>query len=159
MAGLFSRWILSRVTRSALAFETESIETYRRLREQLGSEKSCGGPLHGGLCHLLEEEEQHWKILQDTADGKLSPDDLEKVLAGHLFGAMESIEPLAGEDLARWGAELSQALEQEEKTWIFYGNLRRMSKIPAVRKAFEVLAKMEKEHVDMLRRFLGRERA
>ena len=81
------------------------------------------------------------------------------MLAGHLFGAMESIEPLAGEDLARWGGELSRALEQEEKTWIFYGNLRRMSKIPAVRKAFEVLAKMEKEHVDMLRRFLGRERA
>jgi hypothetical protein len=42
-----------------------------------------------------------------------------------------------------------------EKTWIFYGNLRRMSKIPAMKKAFEVLAAMEKEHVDILRRLLG----
>ena len=38
---------------------------------------------------------------------------------------------------------------------MFYGNLRRMSKIPAVKKAFEVLAAMEKEHVDILRKLLG----
>ena len=31
-----------------------------------------------------------------------------------------------------------------------------MSKIPAVKKAFEVLAGMEKEHLDILRRLLGR---
>ena len=30
-----------------------------------------------------------------------------------------------------------------------------MSKIPAVKKAFEVLAAMEKEHVNILRRLLG----
>ena len=32
-----------------------------------------------------------------------------------------------------------------------------MSKLPVVKKTFEVLAAVEKEHIDILRRLLGRE--
>ena len=53
------------------------------------------------------------------------------------------------------GAGSSRALAEEEKTWVFYSNLRRMSKIPVVKRAFEVLAHMEKEHIDILRALLG----
>jgi len=157
MQGLLSRWVLSRVIRSAFAFETEAIELYRHLRERSGGARSCEGTLHDTFCRLLEEEERHWKILTGAAEGTLSHDEMEKLLDEHSTEELSTLSPLSGEDLERWGGELARALEQEEKTWIFYGNLRRMSKIPAVKKAFEVLAKMEKGHVAVLRRLLGRD--
>jgi rubrerythrin len=156
MTGPLSRWLFSRVVKSALVFETESIETYRRLQEGLEGGRSCGGHLAGSLCHLLEEERQHWEILSRASVGKLGVEELEKVLDGHMYAAIGAIRPLEGEDLARWAGELSKALAQEEKTYIFYSNLRRMSKIPVVKRAFEVLAHMEKEHIDILRALLGR---
>ena len=154
--GPLSRWIFTRVIKSALVFEVEAIATYRRLQEDLGAERSCAGHLADSLCHLLEEERQHWKILADASAGKLGVEELEQILDGHLYAAIGAIQPLAGEELARWTGELSEALAQEEKTYIFYSNLRRMSKIPAVKRAFEVLAHMEKEHIDILRALLGR---
>ena len=141
---------------SGLAFEKEAIDAYRLLREKLLKPGRCDEALEGSLCHLLEEEQMHERILSDAAAGRLSAEDLEGALKGHLYGALEAIRPLEGDEADRWRPDLTAALEQEEKTWIFYGNLGRMSKIPAVKKAFEVLAAMEKEHVDILRRLLGR---
>ncbi len=156
MAGPLSRWILARVMRSALAFETDAIDTYRRLQEAAGTGASCGGQLAASLCHLLEEERRHWQILTDAGAGRLDMEELERLLADHMYSSLAEIEPLDGEDLATWGPELSRALDGEEKTWIFYTNLRRMSTIPAVRRAFHVLGHMEKEHIDILRALLGR---
>jgi rubrerythrin len=156
MPGPIGRWIFSRVVRSALAFETEAIDIYHRLADQLGAQKSCRDDFRGALCHLLEEEQIHWKLLTDAAEGKLTIEELEHHLARHAYSGLEGMEPLGEEDMQRWGPDLSRALDQEEKTWVFYGNLRRMSKLPVVKKAFEVLAAMEKEHIDILRRLLGR---
>jgi rubrerythrin len=156
--GLIARWILSRVVRSSLAFESEAIETYRRIRQELSGVKSCSESLENGLCHLLEEEEAHWKLLHDAADGKVSMEKLDGLVQRHVYAGIDDLHPLQGDELERWGPELSTALAQEEKTWIFYGNLRRMSKIPVVKRAFEALSVMEKEHVDILRRLLGRSR-
>jgi rubrerythrin len=158
MPGLISRWIFSRVVRSAMAFETEAIDIYHRLSDQLDGQRSCRDDFRGALCHLLEEEQLHWKLLTDAAEGRLTIEELETHLARHLYTGLEEMEPLGGSDLERWGPDLVRALDQEEKTWVFYGNLRRMSKLPVVKKAFEVLAAMEKEHVDILRRLLGRAR-
>jgi rubrerythrin len=155
MAGPLSRWIFSRVVKSALVFETEAIETYRRLQEALEGGRSCAGNLADSLCHLLEEERQHGEILSRASIGRLGVEELEKVLDGHQYQAISRIRPLEGEDRARWGVELAEALAQEEKTYVFYSNLRRMSKIPVVKRAFEVLAHMEKEHIDILRALLG----
>ncbi len=157
MRGLLSRWILGGVLKSALAFEAESLSTYRRMLggTRAGS-KSCSDDLDASLCHLIEEEELHRTILTDAANGRLSLEELERIFAGHLYTGFDAIRPLEGAVLREWEPELSAALEQEEKTWVFYGNLRRMSKIPTVKKAFEVLASMEKEHIDILRRLLGR---
>jgi len=157
MQGIISRWILRRVLASGLSFETQAIDAYRGLRERLLKAGRCDEALEGSLCHLLEEEETHHRILSDAAAGRLSLEDLEGLVQGHVYSGFEAISPLKGEEAERWAADLAAALEQEEKTWIFYGNLRRMSKIPAVKKAFEVLAAMEKEHVDILRRLLGKE--
>jgi rubrerythrin len=158
MPGLISRWIFSRVVRSALAFETEAIDIYHRLADQLGGEKSCRDDFRGALCHLLDEEQMHWKLLTDAAEGKLTIEELERHLARHVYTGLEEMEPLGGEDLPRWGPDLARALDQEGKMWVFYGNLRRMSKLPVVKKTFEVLAATEKEHIDILRRLLGRPR-
>lgn len=155
MKGVVSRWILQRVLSSGLAFETQAIDAYRRLRERLLSAGRCDESLEGSLCHLLEEEEMHHRILSEAAAGRLSLEELERLLEGHVYPGFDSITALGGEEAARWSADLRSALAQEEKTWVFYGNLRRMSKIPAVKKAFEVLAAMEKEHVDILRKLLG----
>jgi rubrerythrin len=159
MAGPFSRWIVRRVIRSALAFESDSIDLYRRLTENLfgvGAEvKSCSDELQGSLCHLLGEEQAHWRLLEDAASGRVSLDELEKLLVGHRYSNFAQIVPLSGAERERWQADLSRALAQEEKTWIFYSNLRRMSKIPIVKRVFEVVASMEHEHLQILRRLLG----
>jgi len=113
MAGPLSRWIFSRVVRSALIFEQESIETYRRLQESTEASRACAGPLADSLCHLLEEERQHWDILSRASLGKLEIEELEKVLDEHMYAAIDEIRPLAGVDLERWGGELSRALDSE----------------------------------------------
>lgn len=148
--------ILGGVLKSALAFEAEALAAYQGLRERMGKGKSCSDELDASLCHLIEEEETHRRILTDAVRGKLSVDELQRITDQHFYEGFERIRPLEGAVLQEWGPALSEALEQEEKTWVFYGNLRRMSKIPAVKKAFEVLAGMEKEHLDILRRLLGR---
>jgi rubrerythrin len=149
--GFLADWILRRVVKSALVFEAGSLENYRRLRERLADQ-----PLWESLGHLLEEEEHHWRILTDAAEGRLDAAAIERVVEGHLFSGMAAIRPLEGDALCEWGPELERALAEEEQTFLFYSNLRRMSRIPVVRRAFEVLAAMECEHVDILRRLLGR---
>jgi len=156
MSGLLSAWVLRRVLKSALVFEGEAIRTYQELQGRISGERRCSEEPGDSLCHLLAEEKLHRKILLDVAAGKLSLDGLEDLLKAHPYSGFAEIGPLDGETLSRWKEELSAALQHEEKTWVFYGNLRRMSRIPAVRKAFEVLASMEKEHVDVLRKLLGR---
>jgi len=157
MAGPLSRWILRKVLASGLAFEREAIDAYRTLREKLQGPGRCADPdsLEGSLCHLLEEEQMHEKILSDAATGRLSIEELERTLKGHHYPGFDSLRPLEGGDAERWRKDLEAALAREETTWIFYGNLARLSKIPAARRAFEVLAAMEKEHVDILRKLLG----
>lgn len=155
MPGVIARWILRRVLASALSFETQAIDAYRGLRERLLKTGRCDESFEGSLCHLLEEEEAHHRILSEAAAGRLSLEDLQRLVRGHVYAGFDSIVPLRGDDFERWSADLRRALQQEEKTWLFYGNLRRVSKIPAVKKAFEVLAAMEKEHVDILRKLLG----
>ncbi len=150
MASWLRKWLLSRIVKSALVFEREAIDRYRGLLERLGD-----GPARPGLEHLREEEEMHWRILGEAAEGKLDPEELEKALHEHLYASLEEIRPLPRGTLELWGNELAKALEAEKETFIFYGNLRRMSKIPAVKKAFEVLADMEKEHVEILCKLLG----
>jgi rubrerythrin len=151
MLSLLRKWILARVIRSAMVFEKEAIAQFRRLKAE-----SAGGPMVGGIEHLLAEEEVHWRILGQAAEGRLDGDELLKLLGTHIYSRFAEIQPLEGEELRRWGGELSRALEREKEAFIFYGNLRRISKIPIVKKAFEVLASMEKEHVDILSKLLGR---
>jgi rubrerythrin len=156
MQGIISRWILRRVLSSGLAFETQAIDAYRDLRERLLKSGHCDESLEGSLCHLLEEEEAHLRILSDAAAGRISLEDLEGMVQAHVYAGFDVITPLKGDEAERWAVDLDAALAQEERMWIFYENLRRTSKIPSVKKAFEVLAAMEKEHVDILRRLLGR---
>jgi rubrerythrin len=149
--GILADWILRRVVKSALVFEAGSLERYRRLGERL-----VDSPLWESLGHLLEEEQQHWRILTDAAAGALDAAEVERLVLGHLFSGMAAIRPLEAEALREWGPELESALAEEERTLLFYGNLQRMSRIPVVRRAFELLASMEREHVEILRRLLGR---
>ncbi len=151
MRGFLRKWILTRIVKSALVFEKEAIYSYRGMREKIAD-----GPLRHGLEHLLKEEEMHWKILTDASEGKLDTEEMEKALKEHLYENLPTLPPLSREALEAWGDELAEALEREKGTFIFYGNLRRMSKIPAVKKAFEALADMEKEHVEILSKLLGR---
>jgi rubrerythrin len=148
--GIIASWILRRVVKSALVFEASSIETYRRLRDRLVDD-----PLWDSLSHLLAEEEHHWRILSEASAGRLDADGVERTVQDHLFGGMDGLLPLEGEARRTWGPELSRALAEEEQTLLFYGNLGRMSRIPVVRRAFEVVAAMEREHVQILRRLLA----
>jgi len=152
MSTFIGKWILARIVKSALVFERNAIDLYQRLKE-----KDIGGALGGGLTHLLEEEELHWRILHETAAGKLGREDLERAFREHLYAHLHEIQPLGPQALAELGGELEEALKEERDTFVFYSNLRRSSRIPAVKKAFEVLAEMEREHVDILMKLLGRQ--
>jgi rubrerythrin len=142
--GILANWILRRVVKSALVFEASSIETYRRLRDRLVDD-----PLWDSLGHLLAEEEHHWRILSDAAAGRLDAATVEQAVEGHLFPGMADLRPLEGDARRTWGSELAGVLADEEQTLVFYGNLGRMSRIPMV------LASMEQEHVQILRRLLA----
>ena len=155
MAGFLSRWIVSSVIRSALAFEAEAIDAYRDIRERLLASRSCSEELESSICHLLEEEEEHRRVLTEVAAGRMGLEELERLLAGHVYARFDAIRAIEGDERTAWEPALRTALAQEEKTWIFYGNLQRMSKVPVVKRAFEVLAGMEKEHAQILRRILG----
>ncbi len=156
MAGLLSRLILMGVIRSALALEAEAVSEYEQLRAQAERSRSCTRQLGDSLSHLLEDERIHVQILEDTRAGGVSLPRLESLLREHTCPGLTDVKPLDADGLAQWERGLSSALEHEEKTWIFYGNLQRSSRVPAVRKAFEVLAAMEKEHLDIVRTLLGR---
>jgi rubrerythrin len=148
--GFLANWVLRRVVKSALVFEASSLETLRNLRERL-----VDHPLWDSLGHLLEEDEHHWQILGDVAEGRVDAATIEQVVEGHLFPGMADLRPLEGDARRTWGSELERVLADEEQTLIFYGNLGRMSRIPMVRRAFQVLASMEQEHVQILQRLLA----
>ncbi len=150
MSSFLRKWLLSRVIKSALVFEREAIDRYKGFLERIRHTAA-----RRGLDHLLAEEEMHWRILNDAAEGRLDPEHLEAAMRDHLYASLETVQPLDRETLDAWGAELAEALAEEKDTLVFYGNLRRMSKIPAVKRAFEILADMEKEHVQILSRLLG----
>ncbi len=148
--GPIAKWLLRRVVASALALERDSLQRYRRLRER------AGPAVHAPLVHLLEEEERHRGILEAAAAGRLDAAGLELLVRQHLYRGIEEMEPLDAATLREWGPELEGALAEEERTCVFYSNLRRISRIPVVRRAFEVIVEMEREHVEILRRLLGR---
>ena len=156
VAGVLSRWLLRNVIARGLAFEREAIDAYRALEAGLREPGRCADPeLEGILSRLREEEQLHERILSDAAVGRLSVEELERARESHRHDRLNAIRPLPGEEAERWRPLLAAALEQEEETWIFYGNLGRMGTMPAMKKAFEVVAAMEKEHVDILRMVLG----
>ena len=105
---------------------------------------------------MLAEEEMHRKILLDVAAAKLTLSIAEALLLEPPYYEVADTKPLGPDALAQWEKGFTEALGQEEKTWIFYSNLRRISKIAAVRKAFEALAQRDKDHIDILERLLGR---
>jgi rubrerythrin len=142
--------------KNALALEYQSIATYKKLQPNAEKDWCCTDALEETLCHLLAEEEMHRKILLDAAAAKLTLSVAEALLLEPPYCEVADTKPLGPDALAQWGKGLTEALEQEEKTWIYYSNLRRISKVAVVRKAFEALALREKDHMDVLGRLLGR---
>jgi rubrerythrin len=143
-------WILRRILRSALIFERTSRGLYETLRDRLGE------GAQGGLRHLIEEERAHHALLEQIVEGRLEEEALEGMLAGHRYHALEETSPLSPADLATHGERLDEALRDEEATVAFYRSLERISSIAGVKRAFHVLKEMEREHVEILRRLLGR---
>ncbi len=149
--GFLANWILRRVVKSALVFEASSIETYRRLRDRPRGRPARGQPrppAGGGGAPLAHP-------LRRGGGDVSTPPRSSRWCRTTSSAAWRDLAPLEGETRRAWGPELERALAEEEQTLLFYGNLGRMSRIPAVRRAFEVLAAMEREHVEILRRLLG----
>lgn len=142
--------VLRRILRSALVFEREAAGLYEVLLEEIGE------AARGGLGHLIEEERMHRRMLEDIAAGRLDGKRLGKLLEGHRYHAISRIAPLDRATIDAFGDRLEDALRDEEATIGFYANLERTSVIPSVKLAFRVLADMEREHVEILGRLLGR---
>ena len=150
------RWlrglVLRRIVKSALALENDARNFYSSLQRSLGETNA-----KMGIEHLIHEEDLHKRVVTDLADGRLSLDGIEEMLSQHRFHDFDAILALDERHLAASGDELEMALENEKSTYTFYTNLSKISRLPVIRRAFEMLADMEREHIQILVRLLGRQ--
>ena len=152
MFGWLRDLVLRRVVKSALAFENDARNFYSSLEQSLEDTNA-----RMGIEHLIHEEDLHKRVVTDLAEGRLSYDGIEEMLAQHRFHDLDAILALDERHLAAWGDELEMALENEKSTYTFYTNLSKISRIPVIRLAFEMLADMEREHIQILVRLLGKQ--
>ena len=143
-------WILKLIIKRALILEESESDLYLSLKEILSGDES-----NKGLEHIIQEEESHKKILTYIAEGEVSYEQLEEIFGQHHFLEIQTIEPLDKSALSKCKSEILKALRMEEDRFNFYNNLSKISKIPPVKKAFHLLADMEREHLEILKRLLG----
>ena len=143
-------WILKLLINRALVFEKAETKLFLSLKEIVAGCESSKG-----LEHIIQEEESHKKILTDIAEGRISGEQAEEILRQHQLHEIQKIEPLNKDVLSKCEAEILKALRMEEDRFNFYNNLGKISKISPVKKAFHLLADMEMEHIEILKKLLG----
>ena len=104
--------------KNALALEYQSIATYKKLQPNAEKDWCCTDALEETLCHLLAEEEMRRKILLDAGAEKLTLSVAEATLLEPLYCEVADTKPLGAGAFAQRAKGLTEALEQEEKTWI-----------------------------------------
>ncbi len=156
MTGLLARWILSSVVRRSLAIETAAVNAYRDILAAAANTGTTGDQLRSIVSRLLEEDEGHAHMLRKLSAGDRGVAARGPTIASHVRQGEQSMRPAEGEERVRLLTALEAVLAVEESAWIYYGNLRRVSRIHEVNRAFEILAGMEKEHADVIRQILGR---
>jgi rubrerythrin len=143
-------WLTRRVLSSAFTFEADMFRAYQGVLRKLE-----GSSLGWKLKELQGEEKMHWDLLNRIAGGQISEQELEQIMEQARFHRIEEIAPLPPQELAVHGGKLAVIEKVEEESFIFNSKLQRMSKIPAVKRAFQFMAEQEREHLRILRRLRG----
>jgi rubrerythrin len=143
-------WLIRKILKSAAVFEEDLSKAYAALLEELESDPA--GP---ELQRLLEEEALHLDMIRCLARGPVSYEDLERLMANMHFHDPQAVEPLPPDIRAAFTPQLESLESLEKESYIFYSNLARSSKIPAVKKSFAFLAQQEKQHLLIVQRLLG----
>ena len=143
-------WLIRRGLKSAAAFEEDLSEAYAALLAELKD-----SPAGARLERLQAEEKQHLAVIRLLAKTPLADEELERLISHAHFHHPEEIAPLDPAVRAAFAEQLEELRKLEQDSYIFYSNLARMSKIPAVKKSFSFLAGQEREHLQILQRLLG----
>ena len=150
MRNLLRYWLIRRVLKSAAVFEESLSSAYATLLEDLES-SPAGEQLH----RLMEEEALHLKVIRRLVRGPVSTGELDKLMADTHFHTPEEVSALNPALRETFAAQLKQLEDLEKESYVFYSNLARISKIPAVKKSFAFLAEQEKQHLLIVQRLMG----
>jgi rubrerythrin len=150
MRNLLRYWLIRRILKSAAVFEEELSSAYAALLKELES-----SPVGEQLHRLMEEEALHLKVIRRLVRGPVSAVGLDKLMAGTHFHTPEDVPALNPALRAAFAAQLKQLEDLEKDSYIFYSNLARSSKIPAVKKSFAFLADQERQHLLIVQRLMG----
>lgn len=143
-------WLIRRVLAGAFTFESDMSRAYENALRSLSDSS-----LRDRLAALLEEERAHRALLERIASRRITGEELEGLLRGAELHRPETVEPLSPRELEEHGRMLAVIEKVEEESFIFYSNLSKMSRIPAVRQAFRFMAEQERQHLRVLRRLRG----
>lgn len=135
--GLLVRSVLS----AAASFEEAAQLDYDRLAEESDDPRVASL-----MSELAQEEREHLARVRAAADAD-AIDTAHEIPAVALPPDTELIHDVAEGD----ESPLTHAIQHEEATARFYGELARVSQIPALRKTFSELAKEELRHASRLR--------
>ncbi len=143
-------WLIRRVLADAFTFEADMSRAYENALRGLE-----GSSLGEQLAGLLREEREHRSLLERIASGRIPGGELERILEDTHIHRAEAVEPLPPDELAIHGRRLAVIEKVEEESFVFYSNLSRLSRIPAVRRALRFMAEQERQHLRILRRLRG----
>ncbi len=138
-------WLIKRVLKSALVFERDMFEAYEAILKELQKK-----PAGERFRKLLEEEKHHQQILTRLTGRRIDDEELEKIFGAAHFHDPASTLPLPPNILKAVGQKIAELQNIEKESYLFYSNLQRISKIPAVKKAFKFLADQERQHLLIL---------
>ncbi|GEM_PF-5880650 len=147
------RAIMKLILKSAFAFENDSTDLYRKLKEE-----TAGTEAEREFEKLMREEERHRILLDKIVKCPITDCDLDQNLenlSDFKLHDISRIKPIPEELKERVGKEIEEALREEEKTVIFYANLSKISKLKAAKEAFNILADMEARHLLILKKLLS----
>jgi rubrerythrin len=128
------------ILQTAMIFEKNSLEKYRKMAEQAESSH-----LKALFNHLALEEQEHLKNIEKyTIEKKHSDWDVTDETVKEVPGLVLSTE----DDMI-----INDAIEHEQHTFNFYSSLAQKALVPEIRDAFMHLAEEEKSHIAHLEEF------
>lgn len=144
-------WLTKNVLKNAMVIENRLLKSYENIIEEIG--KKTG---RKDLNVLIQSEKTHIELLKQIKQKDFSFNRIKALLEQNCPHNADKIKPLDDKLLTSYREKLEEIENLEHDTFVFYSNLNRMSKIPAVKEAFRFLAQQENIHLQIIKKLLGK---